>query len=67
MEIFGEDVSAPVSYSATKNKFKVREDEEKPSDKKGDLFHLFVSNLFFIMKGSRPDLETAVSFLMNRV
>ena len=65
--IFGEDVSASVTSPKTNKIFEVREDNKQLSDKKGELFHLVVAKLLFIMKGSRPDLETAVSLLTTRV
>ena len=45
----------------------VREDAEKLSDKKGDIFHSVVEKLFFVMKGSRPYLNTAMGLLTPRV
>ena len=47
--------------------FKVREYAKQLSEKKGELFLLVVKKLLFIMKSSRPDLETAVYFLTTRV
>ena len=45
----------------------MREDAKQLSEKKGPLFHSVVAKLLFIMKRSRPDLETVVSFLKTRV
>ena len=50
-----------------KHKIEVKEYSEQLSEKKGDLFHLVVEKLLFMMKTSRPDLETATSFLTTRV
>ena len=48
--MFGEYISASVSYPSTKNLFEVREDSDQLSKKEGELFHLVVENLLFIMK-----------------
>ena len=34
---------------------------------KSDIFHSVTAKLLFIMKRGRPDIETAVSYLMTRV
>ena len=47
--------------------FELREDAYQLSEKKGDLFHLVVEKLLFIMKMSRLDLDIYVSFLTTRV
>ena len=56
--MFGKDVSTPVS---SPEKIEVREDTEKLSDKKGDIFHSF-----FVIKRSIPYLDSAVGFLMTK-
>ena len=61
--MFGEDASTSVSSRVTNKLFEVREDADKLSENKEELFHSVLAKLLFIMKGSRPDLETAVSFL----
>ena len=48
-------------------KIEVREVVEQLSDKTGDLFHLLVTELLFIMKRCRPYLEKDVGFLTNRL
>ena len=50
-----------------KKTFEVREDVAQQSDKKGGIFHSGVEKLFFILKSSRPDLETATSLLATVV
>ena len=67
MIYYGEDVSTPISYPETKKWFELREYTKLLIEKKIQLFHLLVEKILFIMKRSTPDLETAVSFLMNRV
>ena len=67
MEIFGEDVSTLVTSPATKKFFEGREDAKQLSDKRRELFHLVVEKLLFIVKRSRPDLDTAVVFFITKV
>ena len=67
LTIFGEYFITPVSSPATKKLFEVREDAEKLSEKKGYIFHSAVEKIFFIIKSSRTDLETSVSFLTTAV
>ena len=50
MKKFGEDFSTPVSCPATKILFEVREDAEKLSENKGDIFHSLVGKLLSIME-----------------
>ena len=64
---FDEDVSTLVTSPATKKWFEVREYSEQLSDKKVELFHLVMANLLFLMNNSRPDLDTAMSFLTKRL
>ena len=52
---------------SSQNSFEVREYSEQLCEKKGDIFHLVVAKLLFIVKSSRPDLDTYVSFLTTRV
>ena len=66
MKMFGEDVSTPVSYPATKKLSEVREYAEQLSENKVEIFPFLVAELLFIVKSSRTDLETAVSFLTTR-
>ena len=55
-------VSTSVSYPETKKLLEVREYVEQLIENKGELFRSVVKNLLFIMKVSRPDLETDASF-----
>ena len=61
--MFGDDFSTLFTSTATNKLFKVREDDKQLSKKKRTFLHLVVENLLFIMKWSRPDLETVVGFL----
>ena len=56
MKCFGLDVSTSVLSQATKQLFKVGEDAEQLSDKKGYIFPSVVEKLLFIVKRSRPYL-----------
>ena len=67
ISMFVKDAITSVSFQENKNFFGVREDANKLSEKKGELYHSLVANFLFIMKIFRPDLETDVSFLTNRV
>ena len=67
IEHFEEDVSKKVSSPATKQLFEIDEKSSTLEKKKQDIFHSVVARLLWIMKRSRPDLETAVSFLCTRV
>ena len=67
IECFREDVSGHVSSPATKNLFKVNEESPPLSKKRQDIFHSVVARLLWVMKRSRPDLETCISFLCTRV
>jgi hypothetical protein len=67
IDMFGEDVDKTVVTPALKNLFDVNESAAQLDDDRSDKFHSVVAKLLFIMKRARPDLETAVSFLMTRV
>jgi hypothetical protein len=67
IDMFGEEVDRTVVTLALKNLFEVNEDAKELDIDKSDIFHSVVAKLLFIMKCARPDLETAVSFLMTRV
>lgn len=62
-----EDLSASVSSPATKRLFEISETADKLSEEKSALFHSIVAKLLYLTKRSRPDIETAVSFLRTRV
>ena len=50
-----------------KNLFNIDHESPKLDKAKADTFHPVVSRILWVMKRSRPDLETAVSFLCTRV
>ena len=45
----------------------MKEDSEQLSAKKGELLHLVVTELLFIINRYRSDLDMAVRFLMTRL
>ena len=47
--------------------FHVNEDAEKLNKQMSEVFHTTTAKLLYIMQRARPDIETAVSFLMKRV
>jgi hypothetical protein len=67
IESFGEDVSTNVSSAATKKLFGHDASAEVLDPKRADIFHSVVAKLLWVMKRSRPDIETAISFLCTRV
>ena len=67
IECFGEDLGKSVTSPATKNLFDVNEESKPLSAKKQEIFHSVVARVLLMMKRSRPDLETAISFLCTRV
>ena len=65
IENFGEDVSMLVTFPATNKWFKLRYGSEQL--KKVEMSRSVAGKFLFIMKRSRPDVETAVGFLTMRV
>ena len=47
--------------------FKVDKNSRKLDEKRSDIFRSYVPKVLWVMKRSRPDLETTVSFLMKKV
>ena len=67
IDMLGEDIDKTVVSPALKNLFIVREEAVRLDIGKSKTSHSVVAKLLFIMKRARPDLETAISFLMTRV
>ena len=69
IEVFEEvdKLKGTVKSPATKNLFIVDENSMPLTKKRHDIFHSVVASLLWIMKRSRPDIETAISFLCTRV
>ena len=66
IEEFGEDLLKKVSSPAAKWLFVVDEKSPKLNRERADKFVKFVAKLLWVMKCSRPGIETAVSFLRTR-
>ena len=68
-EMFGdEELNETVVSPARKNLFTSHDDEcEELDEARSETFHSVTAKLLFIMKRGRPDIETAVSYLMTRV
>ena len=67
IEPFGEDMPIGVESPATSRLFDVTEGVEKLLEEKAATFHSMVAKLLWIMKRSRPDIETAIYFLCTQV
>ena len=63
----GESVKISVTTPATHNLFKVDIEGIELGKKQSENFHSTTASLLYIMKRARPDIETAISFLMRRV
>ena len=63
----GQDVDGIVTSPAQRHLKEVNPDYKPLSPDKADILHSIVAALLWIMKRSRPDLETAISFLCTRV
>ena len=63
----GTSVDDTVSTPATGNLFKVNLTASELDREKSKVFHTTTAKLLYIMKRARPDIETAVSYLMRRV
>jgi len=57
------DTITPAAYYL----FQVNDDAEELDKEKSEVFHSTTAKLLYIMQRARPDIETAVSFLMKRV
>jgi len=66
VEEFGVDNLKKVASPAAKWLFTIDEKTPKLSQEKADKYVTFVAKLLWVMKRSRPDIETAVSFLITR-
>ena len=67
-EMFGESLNETVTSPTNKNLFNTYDGECDDLDEgRSETFHSVTAKLLFIMKRARPDIETAVSYLMTRV
>jgi hypothetical protein len=67
IEKFGEDLSTDAVNPAKSKLFTVSTDSVLLSEPKADTYHSVTATVLWLCKRSRPDLETAVSFLCTRV
>ena len=67
LEMLGETIDYKVTSPAARHLFKVNPDEEKLEERRARIFHSITAKLLFVEKRSRPDIETAISFLCKRV
>ena len=56
-----------VTSPAAPHLFRVNEDAEQLDGEMSEAFHSTTAKLLYIIKRARPDIETAISFLMRRV
>ena len=63
----GEHVDKSILTPATGNLFKVNMSAAELDVQKSKLFHTNTAKLLYIMKRARPDIDTSVSYLMQRV
>ena len=63
LEAFVETLKVNVVNPATSQLFTVTSEAKDLDDEKKECYHLITSKILWIMKRSRPDLETAVYFL----
>jgi len=64
---FGEVTKSNAAPPSKPYLFSAREDAEVLSPEKADVFHSVVAKLSYIMKRTRPDLESTIAFLSTRV
>jgi hypothetical protein len=67
LEDFGEVLKGDVVNPAKSKLFTIIDEADDLPEERKELFHSCVAKLLWIEKRSRPDLETAVSFLCTRV
>ena len=61
------NLDTEVNSPANRQLFNVKENAEELGEKKSKDFHSNTASLLYLMKRVRPDIETAISFLMRRV
>ena len=66
-QLNSKEIVETVAYPARHQLIKAREEFTELSSEKRKDFHSIVAELLWIMKRSRPDLETAIGFLCTRV
>ena len=66
-EVTGERVDKSFLTPATGNLFKVNMSAAELDVQKSKLFHTNTAKVLYIIKSSRPDIGTSVSYLMRHV
>jgi hypothetical protein len=61
------DFDGTATSPAANHLFKVNDDAEKLDDEQAATFHRLTAKILYLCKRSRPDFQTAVSFLTTRV
>ena len=67
LEDFGETLKGNVVNPATSQHFTITSEAKEVDDEKKESYNSITTKILLIMKRSRPDSETAVSFLCTRV
>ena len=67
IKMFGEELTGAVTSPCARHLLEVREEVNQLDEKRKEMFHSVTAKLFYIETRSRPDIETAVSFLTTRV
>jgi hypothetical protein len=67
IEDFGEDLKTDAVNPAKSKLFIINHESECLANEKADIYHSITAKLLWVSQRSRPDLETAVSFLCTRV
>ena len=67
LDMFGPTYTFDVTSPCANHLWKVNENAEKLDEEKAKTFHSVVAKLLHVTKRSRPNIETAVAFLMTRV
>ena len=68
ISMFEEEVDDTVVTPVNRNLFTTYDGESKElCEVRSDIFHSVTAELLFIMKRTRSDIKTAVSYLMTRV
>ena len=67
MKAFGENIDEKVTTPTYSHLFTVKKQAHQLDEEKSKHLHSVVAKLLYIMKRTRPDLETEMSFLCRRV
>ena len=67
LEYFGETLKGNVVNPATSQHFTITSEAKELDDEKKECYHSITAKILWIMKRSRPDLESSVYFLCTRV